>query len=130
MISFKSLARFKQAVATRRERVRRVCHERPLKFQSLESRRVLAVATWDGGGLDNKWTTAANWEGDTTPKGGSELLFPSSASRSVWAKANWNGDGEFDSGDIMFAFQRNVYVLDEVIGAIAAREERIDTVVA
>src|SRR5262245_55746154 len=23
--------------------------------------------TWDGGGTDNNWTTAANWSGDTTP---------------------------------------------------------------
>ncbi len=75
MMSFKSLAGFKQAVAARRERVTRVCHDRPLQFQSLESRRVLAVATWDGGGSDDKWTTAANWVGDAAPSPGADLLF-------------------------------------------------------
>ncbi len=81
MMSFKSLARFKQAVATRRERVTRVCHERQLQFQALESRRVLAFATWDGGGADNKWTTAANWEGNVAPGVGDDLFFPFGASK-------------------------------------------------
>ncbi len=81
MMGFKSFARFKQAVATRREHVTRVRHERRLQFQSLESRRVLAFATWDGGGADNRWTTAANWEGNVVPGVGSDLFFPAGAAR-------------------------------------------------
>lgn len=52
------------------------------------------------------------------------------AGNSVWADGDWNGDGEFDSGDIVFAFQSSFYVLDEVIGAIVAREELIDAAFA
>jgi len=31
--------------------------------------------TWDGGGGDNNWTTAANWAGDTAPAAGDDLVF-------------------------------------------------------
>ncbi|MCY2991112.1 MAG: autotransporter-associated beta strand repeat-containing protein [Planctomycetota bacterium] len=39
--------------------------------------------TWDGGGADNKWTTAANWNLDIAPTGGNHqwLEFPSTASQ-------------------------------------------------
>ena len=33
----------------------------PLCVLHLESRLTPALATWDGGGADNHWTTAANW---------------------------------------------------------------------
>jgi hypothetical protein len=36
---------------------------------------------WDGGGTDNKWTTAANWVGDSAPKAGDDLVFPDGAAR-------------------------------------------------
>ena len=40
---------------------------------------VLAVQpdthTWDGGGGDNNWTTAANWDLDTAPAAGDDLVF-------------------------------------------------------
>ncbi len=42
----------------------------------LEDRTAPAVATWDGGGADNKWTTAANWAGDVAPHAGDDLVFP------------------------------------------------------
>lgn len=42
---------------------------------------------------------------------------------SVWADGDWNGDGEFDSSDIVYAFQRNVYVRDNILGAMAASDE-------
>ena len=39
--------------------------------------RVLAATrTWDGGGSDNKMTTAANWSSDTAPSAGDDLVFP------------------------------------------------------
>ncbi len=40
-----------------------------------------AVRTWDGGGADNNWTTAANWVGDVAPAAGDELVFPASAAQ-------------------------------------------------
>src|SRR5262245_54450636 len=54
-----------------------------LRIECLEDRAVPAVATWDGGGADNKWTTAANWAGDVAPKGGDELVFPLGAGQRV-----------------------------------------------
>jgi autotransporter-associated beta strand protein len=36
---------------------------------------MLAVSTWDGGGTDNNWTTAANWVGDVAPTAGDDLVF-------------------------------------------------------
>src|SRR5215212_10554733 len=33
------------------------------------------AATWDGGGGDGNWTTAANWAGDTAPVAGDLLQF-------------------------------------------------------
>jgi hypothetical protein len=32
--------------------------------------------TWDGGGGDNRWSTAANWVGDVAPLPGDKLVFP------------------------------------------------------
>lgn len=32
-------------------------------------------AVWDGGGADDLWSTAANWEGDTVPVAGANLVF-------------------------------------------------------
>jgi hypothetical protein len=41
----------------------------------LEGRLAPAVLTWDGGGSDNNWTTAANWVGDVAPVAGADLVF-------------------------------------------------------
>ncbi len=40
-------------------------------------------STWDGGGADNNWTTAANWVGDVVPSANDELIFPSGAARLI-----------------------------------------------
>ncbi len=37
--------------------------------------------TWDGGGEDNKWFTAANWAGDLAPLSGDNLVFPTGAKK-------------------------------------------------
>ena len=50
---------------------------RALRFTHLEDRVAPALATWDGGGADNHWTTAANWAGDVAPQPGDDLVFPS-----------------------------------------------------
>lgn len=53
---------------------------RKLQIDYLASSVVLSDVTpsftWDGGGADNKWTTAANWSTDTAPTPGVELVFP------------------------------------------------------
>jgi hypothetical protein len=40
-----------------------------------------ATFTWDGGGADSFWTTAANWVGDIAPGPGAALVFPENAAR-------------------------------------------------
>ncbi|QYO65841.1 FG-GAP repeat domain-containing protein [Leptolyngbya sp. 7M] len=40
-----------------------------------------AIRTWDGGGSDANWTTAANWEGDVAPSANDDLVFPATAAQ-------------------------------------------------
>ncbi len=40
-----------------------------------------AVKTWDGGGADNNWQTAANWAGDIAPVANDDLVFPATATQ-------------------------------------------------
>ncbi|CAN5431449.1 hypothetical protein BH20ACI1_BH20ACI1_12040 [soil metagenome] len=40
-----------------------------------------AVKTWDGGGADANWTTAANWVGDVAPAANDDLVFPADAAK-------------------------------------------------
>jgi autotransporter-associated beta strand protein len=49
------------------------------KLMYLESRLAPALATWDGGGADNHWSTAANWVGDVAPNPGDDLILPTGA---------------------------------------------------
>jgi autotransporter-associated beta strand protein len=42
----------------------------------------LTTSTWDGGGSDSNWSTAANWVGDTAPSAGFDLIFTGSANTS------------------------------------------------
>ncbi len=52
-----------------------------LRLVRLEDRLAPAVATWGGGGADNKWTTAANWAGDVAPQADDDLAFPLGAAQ-------------------------------------------------
>src|SRR5437879_11359759 len=54
---------------------------RSFRLVRLEDRLAPAVATWDGGGADNHWTTAANWAGDVAPQPGDDLAFPEGAAQ-------------------------------------------------
>ena len=36
------------------------------------------TSTWDGGGLDSNWSTAANWQSDSAPSEDFDLIFPDS----------------------------------------------------
>lgn len=38
-----------------------------------------ATRTWDGGGANTSWTTAANWVDDVAPVAGDDLVFPADA---------------------------------------------------
>jgi len=40
-----------------------------------------AVRTWDGGGADTNFSTAANWVGDVAPVVGDDLVFPANAAQ-------------------------------------------------
>lgn len=40
-----------------------------------------AVKTWDGGGADANWQTAANWVGDVAPVANDDLVFPAAAAQ-------------------------------------------------
>jgi autotransporter-associated beta strand protein len=51
------------------------------RLERLEDRLAPAVATWDGDGAGNNWTTAANWVGDVAPQPGDDLVFPLGAAR-------------------------------------------------
>jgi len=62
-----------------------------LRLVRLESRLAPAVATWDGGGANANWSTAANWIGDVAPTPGDDLVFPAAAAQ----KANVN---DFQTG--------------------------------
>src|SRR5689334_12945575 len=53
----------------------------PVRVTRLEDRVAPAVATWDGGGTNNHWTTPANWVGDVAPHPGDDLVFPLVAAR-------------------------------------------------
>ena len=41
----------------------------------------VATRTWNGGGTDNKWSTAANWVGNVAPLPGDNLVFPAAAAQ-------------------------------------------------
>ena len=52
----------------RSRQVRTWTARRPrLNVEALEVRAVPAVVTWDGGGLNSDWNTAANWSADVLP---------------------------------------------------------------
>jgi len=40
-----------------------------------------ATRTWDGGGADGNWGTAANWSTDVAPVAGDDLVFPAAAAQ-------------------------------------------------
>ena len=40
-----------------------------------------AVKTWDGGGADNNWNTAANWLADVAPVANDDLVFPATSAQ-------------------------------------------------
>ncbi|HZH33565.1 MAG TPA: FG-GAP-like repeat-containing protein [Pyrinomonadaceae bacterium] len=53
-----------------------------------------ATRTWDGGGSNANWSTAANWVGDVAPVAGDDLIFPETAAQ---FSTNNNLLGSFNS---------------------------------
>lgn len=45
----------------------------------LSAAGMAATRTWDGGGTDGNWGTAANWTTDVAPVAGDDLVFPATA---------------------------------------------------
>lgn len=67
-------------------KIKRISSFTAALFLSLSSLLVLyvprvaaATVTWDGGGADNNFSTAANWSADAVPSSGDSLIFPDSA---------------------------------------------------
>jgi autotransporter-associated beta strand protein len=52
---------------------------RPLRLLGLEDRLAPALATWDGGGMNNLWSNPDNWAGNLLPQAGDDLNFPTAA---------------------------------------------------
>lgn len=50
-----------------------------LRLEPLESRSLLAVVIWDGGGGNALWTNGMNWQGDVAPMANDQLQFPDGA---------------------------------------------------
>lgn len=50
-------------------------------FTLLTSSSFAAVRTWDGGGADANWQTAANWVGDVAPAANDDLVFPAATTQ-------------------------------------------------
>jgi len=51
------------------------------------------IKTWDGGGVSNDWSTAANWSGDTVPVTTDAVIFDSTSTKNVTmdAMGTWLG---------------------------------------
>ncbi len=54
-----------------------------------------AAKTWDGGGADNNWSTAANWSGDTVPATTDSVTFNGTSTKNCTV----NNVGTWSNGD-------------------------------
>ena len=52
-----------------------------------------SAQTWDGGGADNNWSTAANWSGDAVPTGTAAVTFNNTSTKNVTIDSvgSWSG---------------------------------------
>ncbi|WP_425618761.1 RHS repeat-associated core domain-containing protein [Anatilimnocola sp. NA78] len=89
--------------------------ERRVLFEVLDSRDLLATLTWDGGGANGNWLTAANWVGDIAPSAGDNLVFTGNV-RTTNVNNFPNGTSfdsiSFDSGAGSFSISGNQVVLN------------------
>jgi len=93
------------------------------KSSSNASSWYVATYTWDGGGSDNNWMTAANWVGDVAPTGGENLVFAGSTRTSpvnnFTAGTSFNSIS-FSSGASNFTLSGNAFTLSGGATAITA----------
>ena len=52
---------------------------RDLRIETLEDKVLLSVDTWVGGGSNNHWSNAANWQAGVAPSAGDQLIFQGTA---------------------------------------------------
>src|SRR3989344_2004157 len=50
-----------------------------------------ATRTWDGGGVDTNWSTAANWSSDTVPVSGDTVTFDGTSTNNSTVDAGFAG---------------------------------------
>jgi autotransporter-associated beta strand protein len=78
----------------------------------------LTTSTWDGGGGDSNWSTAANWVGDTAPSAGFDLIFPFSANTSpvndLAAGTDFTGLN-FDGGATSYTLTGNAIGISNIV---------------
>lgn len=50
-----------------------------------------ATKTWDGGGIDNNWSTCGNWNADTCPAAGDTVVFDGTSSKDITVDPTFAG---------------------------------------
>ena len=94
-----------------------------LRLDFLENRVVPAVATWDGGGANNLWSTPQNWVGDVAPQPGDDLLFGNAPVKTAVTERLSRREVP---PAVALAFSEIVTTLDRVVRhcAVIAQEQR------
>jgi autotransporter-associated beta strand protein len=92
---------------------------RTLELTHLESRLAPALATWDGGGANNLWSTPQNWVGDVAPNPGDDLVFPEGTLRSFTANdfAPGTSFGQIRLTGVSYQISGNAITLSNGIAA-------------
>ncbi|MEO5914500.1 MAG: malectin domain-containing carbohydrate-binding protein [Luteolibacter sp.] len=70
---------------------------------ALSTAATAATSTWDGGGADANWSTAANWAGDSAPVSGNDLVFAGFVGTSAANNLDTATAGTFLVNSITFA---------------------------
>jgi autotransporter-associated beta strand protein len=107
----------------RRARHTRRMPKRNISIEQFEQRHLLATVTWDGGGANNNWTTAANWVGDVAPSAGDDLVFTGNVRttnvNNFSAGTTFNSI-TFDSGASNFSISGNQITLNGGVDLVSA----------
>ena len=57
-------------------------------LQGGDTASAFTAKTWDGGGVTNNWSEAANWSGDTVPAAGDDVTFDATSTKNVMIDTN------------------------------------------
>jgi autotransporter-associated beta strand protein len=89
----------------------------------------LTTSTWDGGGVDSNWSTAANWLGDTAPAAGFDLIFPNSPNTSpvndLTAGTAFTGLN-FDSGATSYTLTGNAIGISNFVRNTSVNPQTVE----